>query len=97
MMSQSSTTTEINLPVYHVGDYLLDAMDDLGMNQTQFAKAVGVNTGRISEVIRGRHRLTAQTAVLIAKYLGNTPEHWLKLQSLWEIEQAKKKLGLLEN
>lgn len=92
MMSESLTITEVNLPHYHVGQYLADDLEDLGMSGRQFAEAIGVSPNRITEVLKGKRRLTEDTAVRIARYLGTTPQIWLDLQTDYLVALAEKKL-----
>jgi len=92
MMSESLTITEINLPNFHVGEHLALELEDLGMTGRQFAKAIGVSPNRITEVLRGKRRLTEDTAIRIARYLGTTPHIWLDLQTDYLVAVAEKKL-----
>ena len=46
---------------------------------------------RISEIIRGKRGVTADTAMRLARYFGTTPEFWLNLQSGWELSVVRQK------
>jgi addiction module HigA family antidote len=65
---------------------------EYGVSQNQLAKAVGISPNRIGEIVRNRRRITADTAVRLGLYFGNTPEFWLNLQSHYDLKMAKRKL-----
>jgi len=65
----------------------------LEMSQNALAKAIGVPTDRISEIVRGRRGITGDTAVRLAHYFDTTPEFWLGLQADYEIEVARDRLA----
>ncbi|MGH7813015.1 MAG: HigA family addiction module antitoxin [Candidatus Binataceae bacterium] len=77
----------------HPGEVLLeDYLKPLGMSQNALAKAIGVPTDRISEIVRARRGITGDTAVRLAHYFDTTPEFWLGLQADYEIEIARDRL-----
>ena len=71
----------------HPGEILkCDFMEPLGLSATALAKAVGVTPARISEVVRGRRGITAETALRLAKYFDTDARSWMNLQNLYELE-----------
>ena len=50
-----------------------------GLSQNQLAKAIGISPNRIAEIVNDRRRITADTAVRLAIYFGNSPEFWMNL------------------
>jgi addiction module HigA family antidote len=69
-------------------DYLLP----LGMSVNQLAKALGIGTARLNEIVRGERGVTADTALRLARYFGTSPEFWLNLQSLYDLRVAERKV-----
>jgi addiction module HigA family antidote len=62
----------------------------LGINQRALALAIDVPPIRISEIVRGKRAITADTAMRLAAFFGTSPEFWLNLQSQWELSKLRK-------
>ena len=62
---------------------------ELGINQRALALAIAVPPIRISEIVRGKRAVSADTAMRFAAYFGTSPEFWLNLQSQWELAQLR--------
>jgi len=62
----------------------------LGITQGELAKAMGVGRKTVNELCGGHRGVTAETAFLLAKVLGTTPEFWLNLQFMNDTWQAQK-------
>jgi addiction module HigA family antidote len=71
---------------------LHDFMEPLGLSQYALAKALGVTPIRISQIVRGRRAVTADTALRLSRYFGTRPGWWLDLQTHYELEAAADKL-----
>ncbi|HEX3863129.1 MAG TPA: HigA family addiction module antitoxin [Stellaceae bacterium] len=54
---------------------------EYGLSQNQLAKAIGISPNRITDIVNNRRRITADTALRLSLYFGNSPEFWLNLQS----------------
>jgi addiction module HigA family antidote len=54
------------------------------LSQSQLAKAIGISPNRIAEIVNNRRRITADTALRLSLYFGNSPEFWLNLQSHYD-------------
>ena len=77
----------------HPGEILLkEFLEPLKLSQSQLAKHIGVHTRRINEVIHGKRGITANTALLLAKYFDISPEFWMALQRDYELEEERGKL-----
>ncbi len=66
-------------------------LEPLGLNQKQMAEALGISRVRLSEILRDKRAITADTAFRLARFFDTTPEFWLGLQtdvSLWDTLQA---------
>jgi addiction module HigA family antidote len=66
-------------------------LDELDISQRSLARSIGVPAMRISEIIRGKRGVTADTAMRLARYFGTTPEFWLNLQAGWELSLVAQK------
>lgn len=78
------------IPIPKPGDFLLeDWLQPLKISPYQLAKDIKVPAIRISQIIRGKRKITPDTAIRLGKYFGVEPEYWLKLQSYYDIEFAK--------
>jgi len=65
---------------------------EYGLSQNQLAKAVGISPNRIADIVNNRRRITADTALRLALFFGNSPEFWLNLQMHYDLKLAKRKL-----
>jgi antitoxin HigA-1 len=82
------------LPPIHPGEVLLeDFMKPLGLSQYRVAIDIGVAPLRISQIVRGKRGITAETALRLARYFGTTPGIWLRLQARYELEVAQQRYG----
>jgi addiction module HigA family antidote len=65
---------------------------EYGLSQNQLAKAIGISPNRIAEIIGNRRRITADTALRLGLYFGNSPEFWMNLQLHYDLKLARRKL-----
>ena len=65
---------------------------EYGLSQSQLAKAIGISPNRITEIINNRRRITADTALRLSLYFGNTPEFWINLQTHYDLKFALRNL-----
>ena len=65
---------------------------EYALSQNQLAKAIGISPNRIAEIINNRRRITADTALRLSLYFGNSPEFWLNLQTHYDLKMARRKL-----
>jgi len=81
------------IPV-HPGEILAeDVLAELAMNANQVAEALGVPANRISEILRGRRSITADTALRLGRWLGSSPQFWMNLQHAYDLEVAEAEHG----
>jgi addiction module HigA family antidote len=62
------------------------------LSQNQLAKAIGISPNRIAEIVHNRRLITADTALRLGLYFGNSPEFWLNLQTHYDLKMARKNL-----
>ena len=78
----------------HPGEVLLeDFLTPLEVTQHHLAVAIGVPPRRINEIVHGKRRITADTALRLARYFGTTDRFWLNLQTRYDLEIEKDHLG----
>ena len=65
---------------------------EYGLSQNQLAKAIGISPNRITEIVNNRRRITANTALRLSLYFGNSPEFWMNLQSHYDLKMARSDL-----
>ena len=74
----------------HPGEILMEEfLEPMGISAYRLAKETGIPQTRISEIIKGRRRVTADTALRFSKYFGTTAKFWLGLQDDYDIEQGQ--------
>lgn len=65
---------------------------EYGLSQNRLAKAVGISPNRIAEIVNNRRRITADTALRVGLYFGNSAEFWMNLQTHYDLKLARRKL-----
>lgn len=81
------------LPPIHPGEYIREALEELGMTQAAFAKAIGVSPMRISHLVREERPVTADMALRLGQAFGQSPQYWLNLQDGYDLKLAQTRLG----
>ena len=84
-MGKTMTTA---LPI-HPGEHLAEILEELGISRYRLAKAIGVPPIRINDIVHCRRSITADTALRIGKALGMSPEFWLNLQRMYDLDLAR--------
>jgi len=86
--------SEVKLNPVHPGEVLLEEfLKPLGMSQSRLALDIGVHPRRINEIVLGKRSITADTALRLARYFGNSPQFWLGLQMDYDLDMAEDILG----
>ena len=62
------------------------------LSQSRFVKAIGISPNRIAETVNNRRRITADTALRLGLYFGNSPEFWMNLQAYYDLKMAQRDL-----
>jgi antitoxin HigA-1 len=87
------------LPNIHPGEILQEEfLTPLNITAYRLSKDIGIPQTRVSEIVKGNRRITADTALRLSYYFGNSPKFWLGLQDDYDLEEEKaNKLQELEN
>ena len=85
---------EIKIPPVHPGEVLLEEfLKPWGLSQNRLAQHMSITTARLNEIVRGKRGVTGDTALRLARATNTTPEFWLNLQALYDLETARDALG----
>ena len=63
---------------------------EYGLSQNRLAKALGISPNRIAEIVNNRRRISADTALRLGLYFGNSAEFWLNLQTHYDLKVARR-------
>ena len=86
--------TEDEFAAVTPGEMLKDEfLAEYGLSQNQLAKAVGISPNRIAEIVHNRRRISADTALRLSLYFGNSPEFWMNLQTHYDLRMTRRHLG----
>ena len=78
----------------HPGEVLMeDFITPLGITQHSVAVAIGVPPRRINEIVHGKRRITADTALRLSRYFGTTDLFWVNQQNRYDLEIEQDALG----
>ena len=78
----------------HPGEILLEEfLTPLAVSQYKLAKEIGVPARRINEIVHGQRRISADTALRLARFFGTSERFWINLQARYDLEVEKDRLG----
>ena len=86
-------TIKNGLSAIHPGEFLKEALDELGESQAEFARVIGVSPMRISHIAKGTRPVTAELALLFGRAFGQSPQYWLNLQAAYDLKTAERAIG----
>jgi antitoxin HigA-1 len=81
------------LPVHPGGVLVEEFLKPPGLSQKALAIKIGVPARRINEIVLGKRRITADTALRLARYFGTSAKLWLGLQTDYDLDMAEDELG----
>ena len=83
-----------DFPPVHPGEILLEEfLKPLDISQYRLAKDINVPAMRINKICRQQRGISADTALRFSRYFGNSVQFWMGIQTQYETEMAKEKLG----
>jgi len=77
----------------HPGEFLADELDEMEITASELSRQIDVPPNRISQIIRGKRDVTADTALRLGQFFGTGPELWMNLQQSYDLDKAKTDLG----
>jgi len=73
----------------HPGEILAQQLQELELSVRRFAEQLDVPANRISQILRGKRAITADTALRLGHFFGTDPRFWLNLQQSYELRLAE--------
>ena len=93
-MTSSAPSPNDKLPPVHPGEILNEEfLLPLKISQYRLAKSIDVDPRRIHAIVRGERAVTAETALLLARFFGNSAAFWMGLQNQYDLETAEDRIG----
>jgi addiction module HigA family antidote len=87
-------SNEEKIPPLHPGEVLLEEfLLPMKISQNKLALAIRVPARRINEIVHGRRRITADTALRLARFFGTSAQFWLGLQLDYDLDVAQDEVG----
>ncbi|MBK6792818.1 MAG: HigA family addiction module antidote protein [Anaerolineales bacterium] len=78
----------------HPGEVLLEEfIKPMNLSQNRLAIDIGVDARRINEIVLGKRAISADTALRLSHFFGNSPQFWMGLQSQYDLDVAEDQLG----
>ena len=85
---------EDKIPPVHPGEILFEEfLKTMGLSQNRLALDISVPPRRINEIVHGKRRITADTALRLGRYFGMSSQFWLGLQMDYDLDIEEDKLG----
>jgi antitoxin HigA-1 len=79
------------LPPVHPGEILRgEFLAPLGISVYELANAIKVPRSRVNDIVLGRRAISTDTALRLGRYFGMTPEFWINLQALYDLDVANR-------
>lgn len=80
-------------PTVHPGRFLKRELAARSLSANRLALDLGVPSGRMTDILNGRRSISADTAVRLGRYFGNSPQFWLELQVQYDIAIVQRDKG----
>ena len=77
----------------HPGEILADELKELGLSAAELARLMEVPANRVSQIMAGKRNITADTALRLGHYFGTSPDLWMNLQKIYEMDCARVEIG----
>ena len=79
------------------GEFIQEELESRGWAQADLAEIIGRPRKAISEIVLGKRRVTAKTAIALADAFGTSAEYWMNLETAYQLSKVKFKPGHLRN
>ena len=93
MLKLSIITKDNNMKPIHPGRILKREIDALGLSANKLALALRVPSGRITQIINGKRGISAESALRLSRYFGNSARFWMNLQTRYDLATAEWDIG----
>ena len=86
-MKEAQASASEKLPPIHPGEILNEEfLRPMNITHSRLAEAIGVDPRHIHAIVHGQRSITAETALLLSRFFGNSAQFWMGLQSQYELE-----------
>ena len=93
-MTRSATRRHRNLPPIHPGEILNEEfLVPMKLTQYRLARSIGVDPRRIHAIVHGERSITAETALLLSRFFGNSAAFWMGLRNQYDLERERDRLA----
>ena len=93
-MKKDADSEEVKLASIHPGEILAEEfLHPLGVTQYRLAQTIGADARRINAIIHGKRSISAETALLLSRFFGNSAEFWMGLQNQYDLEREQDRLS----
>ena len=83
----------MNRSPIHPGEILSDELHELGLSAAALARALHVPTNRITQILKGKRAINADTALRLGRWFGTGPWFWMNLQKQYDLRLAEEQVG----
>jgi addiction module HigA family antidote len=90
---RSEEQIECAMRPIHPGEVLRDELAEVGRSARAFAGALDIPVNRVTQILREQRGISADTALLLARYFATSDEFWMDLQSDFELRRARREVG----
>lgn len=77
----------------HPGEQLLEELEALSMSAAELARQIDVPPNRVSDILRGKRDISADTAMRLGHFFGTSAQFWLNLQAIYDLRIAEQRAG----
>ena len=77
----------------HPGALLMEQIEEMALSVSRVARETGLPTTRLHEIVHERRGVTAETAIALGEYFGQTPEFWMNAQTVYELSKVQAESG----
>ena len=93
MLKLSIITKDNTMKQIHPGRILKREIVARGLSANKLALALRVPSGRITQIINGKRGISAETALRLSRYFGNSARFWMNLQTRYDLATAERDIG----
>ncbi len=84
---------KVHISPIHPGVYLKDLIEELNLSQYRLARDLGLPAMRINHLVNGKRPVTAELALRLGRYFGQSPRYWINLQARYDLDVAEDALS----
>ena len=77
----------------HPGEILADELEEIGLTAKRLADVIETPPNRLYQILAGRRSITADTALRLGRYFGTSADFWMNLQTAYELDSARRRIG----